>query len=377
MSARLIAFFSENGYTLTKNEQEADVIVINTCGFISLTQKLSISLIDDTFKRCHPKAKILAVGCLVQIDRQKLEKRFPNLCLVERLEQLDILNETKTPFSEISCFHYDRSLFSRINYRNFYIEEYLVRVLCRLFKTFKRFPFSQILEEEFDENKIFIQIGSGCLNQCRYCVIKKARGDAISRPISDIVEEIKRTYRQGIAINLVADDCGSYGLERGDDLLKLLYKINEECPGVPLELSYLHPRWLEQYENRYLEAFRDLNIRNINVSLQSGSDRILASMGRGYSVNTTVRILAAIKKISPVTMIWGYFLFGYPTEKWRDFYLTLKATRYYDLFYIFLYSPVSADGPNGNHRRTSYTNTLKKIFLKLNLHYRLLSNALR
>lgn len=360
----------------TRNIQEADIILVNTCGFNGPSQRLSISLINDILKKCPPKAKVIPLGCLVQIDKQRLQEKFKDLYMVERFAQLDVLNGIKKPFHEISHFHYDHSLFNHINYRRYYIGSYLTIACCRLFKVFKKSPFSQILEEEVDENKIFVQIGLGCLNECSYCVIKKARGRTVSRPIPDIIKEIRSAYRQEASLNLVADDCGSYGFERGDDLFKLMYTINREYPGVPLELSYVHPRWIEQYYNDYLEAFKKLNITNINVSLESGSDQVLASMRRGYSANKILRILAEIKKISPTTMLWGHFLIGYPTEKWRDFYLTLKATRYYDFYYTFFYTPVEADDL-GKHRHVNHKYLLKRLIFHFNLYYRLLHNLLR
>ena len=371
LSAQLLSYFTRNGHEFTKNVRDTDIAVINTCGFIDEAKKLSISLIEDMCNKCSPDTTVISIGCLTQIDRQKLEKKFMGLHIIEHLEQLDTLINAKVPICEISLFHYERISLDQISHRKFYIPNFLLIAFCRFSKVFKKFPFSQILEEEIDENKVFIQIGSGCLNQCSYCVIKKARGRAVSRPIQDILDEIKRIYRRGISLNLVADDCGTYGVDRGEDLIRLLCAINQAYPGIPLELSYLHPRWLNLNEDSYLEAFRKLTIKSVNVSLQSGSDRILLSMKRGYSANETVRIFTKIKKASPTTLIWGHFMVGYPLECWKDFYLTLQATRYYDFFHVFGYSPV-----NNYHdfqtRCAGYTILLRRVILKIVFYYRLL-----
>jgi len=372
LSAQLLAYFAENGHVFTRDIRDADLVVVNTCGFIDVTKKFSIRLVKDILTRRPEGKPVISLGCLVRIDRQALEEECKGHYIVDDLEQLDRFIGARVPLRNIPCFHYERFSLKQINQRKFYVRNSVFFALCRFFKVFKSFPFSQILEEEGDENKIFIQIGSGCLNQCSYCVIKKAQGTALSRPILDILDEIKRIYRPGVSLNLVADDCGSYRADRGEDLIMLLYAIDQVYPGIPLELSYLHPRWLELYEARYIEVFRKLNIRNINVSLQSGSDRILSAMKRGYNKQAIVRILKEIKKTSPTTLIWGYFMVGYPLEDWEDFYLTVQATRYYDFFDVFWYSPVN-NLTNGGKRRASYANMLvKKAILRFALYYWLL-----
>ncbi len=375
VSAQLISYFSENSCQFTRNMREADTIVINTCGFIDATRRLSLSIIENMLSGHSPDARVICVGCLGRIDRHLLEERYARLLIVEDLEQLDAIIGVRVPFRDIPCFHYERLSLDRMSQKKFYVQDFLTLAFCRLFRRFRPFPLSQILEEETDENKIFIQIGSGCLNQCSYCVIKKARGKAVSRPIPDILGEIKKVYRSGVSLNLVADDCGSYGWERGDSLVTLLHAIGREYPGIPLELSYLHPRWLKLNEDEYLDVFSKINIKSINVSLQSGSDRVISSMKRGYDVEGTARILARIKHTLPATLIWGYFIVGYPLEGWRDFFLTVRATRYYDLFQIFGYSPVNDHG-NGASSHAGSVIMMRRLMLKLVFYYRLLCRTI-
>jgi len=119
LSAQLLSYFSKNGHVFTRNIQDANTIVINTCGFIDALKKLSISLIEDMLNRCSPNTTVISIGCLVRIDRQMLEKKFMGLHIIEHLEQLDALIDAKVPIREISHFHYERLLLDQINQRKF------------------------------------------------------------------------------------------------------------------------------------------------------------------------------------------------------------------------------------------------------------------
>jgi len=352
LSSQLIRYFIENNCVVIKNIHEADIIVVNTCGFNKEHEDFTVHILTHVLKKCRNGSKVISVGCLNKINREIVNRTSQNIAIINNFSELDLLINAKKPFNYVDHYYYDKSLFNHIVYfsrlYNNILGKILVNIIIRNSKKYPLTHMSQILDEEFCINKIYVQIGSGCLNNCSYCVIKKAKGSAISRSISAILSDIKKVYKRGMVLNLVADDCGSYGFDIGENIFSLLKAIGQEFPGMPIEFCYINPTWLEKYPNEYLKIFKNYNVNSVNIPLQSGSDRIIKLMNRKYIVKNILNIIEKIKVISPNTMIWGHFIVDYPSEKWKDFYLTLRASKFFHSCDFFCYSVKSDEAKISN-----------------------------
>jgi threonylcarbamoyladenosine tRNA methylthiotransferase MtaB len=231
---------------------------------------------------------------------------------------------------------------------------------------------SKILDELEQRRRKYVQIGSGCVNNCHYCAIKLAKGEPVSRPVDHILNDIRNSYRDGNVLSLVADDCGSYGVDTGESLFSLIHRISREFPGIPIDCSYLNPVWIEQNPLEYLELFKTANINTINLSLQSGSNRIIHRMNRRYNVENVLKTAEQIKKVSPGTFLWTHFITGYPSETWGDFTQSVRASKYFDFFAAYAYCPrrgtAAAGFPNNN---SQFTRIVRKTVLHVVLALRL------
>ena len=188
------------------------------------------------------------------------------------------------------------------------------------------------------KDKIFIEIAQGCTGNCSYCMIKKARGNIHSRHIDEILDDIETLHDPTKNLFLVADDCGSYGLDIKTNLFDLLYEINKRFPGINIDLNYLNPYWLERYPDEYIRLFKNIHINLASIPVQSGSNRVIKKMNRRYDINTVMDIIKKIKQVSPGTITYSHFLIAFPGENAIDFLRTLYHTKSFDLPVGLIYS---------------------------------------
>lgn len=353
LSSRLAKYFTQNGFVITKEVKEADLIVINTCGFREKELNYTKVILANVINNRSAASRIIAVGCLNKIKREVLENTFNGIVVLDNLFEFDSLIKAQKSFNTFKSSYFDNSLFTQIKCSkdHFSFKRRLSRLVNSIIIKGRQTPacfelIRKIIDQADYSRKFFVQIGTGCIGNCSYCVIKKARGDVVSRPISDILSDIKEGYKEGMVLNLVADDCGSYGVDRQDNIFNLLQKINEEFPKISIDFCYLNPSWLEKYPKEYLEMFKKFNINSINITLQSGSDRIIKLMNRNYKIENILRVINKIKQISPSTMLWSHFIVDFPSETWQDFLLTLKSTKPFHFYFCFIYSSPTVSGKN-------------------------------
>ena len=348
--SKLAAYARENGCELVTDVAAADVIIVNTCGFDEKYERNSCDLFARHFAQKRPGAAVVSVGCLNIINRPLLESRFPELRIVNDHAELDAIIEAVVPYDPSKDAYFDVSVFDVVKLQ--YPQPRFVSACIKGARALERLTrlsrsgridslhLPQILEEaDRDSTKsLFVLIGRGCANNCSYCVIKKAQGDPKSRPVDAILADIRKIHAPGKTLSLVADDCASWGLERGDSFVGLVDRINAEFPGIPIDVTYINPTFLSRREREYVELCGRANINSMNVSLQSGSDRIVRLMNRKYRVADVLRTIDDIRRASPRTMIWAHAMVGFPTETWREYRMTLQALDHMDFFYAFPFS---------------------------------------
>lgn len=358
-------FVKKNNYTITKNIADADFLILNTCFFDEKREKVSYEIFRDIFKKKKESAKVISLGCINVINDQLLKTQFPDLYIVKDFSKIDELLETDIKYEINKNAYFDKTVFRYIVEKvpqPFFNNSALMgaKFLARLAKNSKSsrvtsLHLPQIVEEmEHSErsNKIHVLIGRGCVGNCSYCIIKKAQGSPKSRRIEDIIEDIKAIYTKDKTLSLVADDCASFGIDTGETLFGLVDRIQEEFPELPIDITYINCLFLERYSEQYIEMFKKVKINSVQMSIQSGSDKIIKLMNRKYKIDNIVKFIDKIKEISPETMIWTHFIAGFPGETWKDFYRTLKVSNNFHYFHIHTYSPregtKSAEWKNNN-----------------------------
>ncbi len=305
----ILGLLNVSGATFTHNLDEADIILINTCGFIDTAKEESINTIlqATTLKEKDKNKKIVVTGCLVERYKDELEKEIPEVDMF-----IDLKNEQKIPaFIGLS---------KNVNTENLY--------QTRIITTPK--------------HTAYLKISEGCDHTCSFCAIPKIRGKHISRPIPELVEEAKILAEQGVKeLNIVSQDTSSYGVDiYGKPKLWELIRQLEKIEGIKwIRLYYLYPTTVTE---DFIKAIKDSEkvVRYFEMPIQHSEDKILKDMMRGYRKRRIEKILEWKEKYIPDTAIRTSVIVGFPTETEKDFENLLNFIQQakFDWLGVFTYS---------------------------------------
>lgn len=203
--------------------------------------------------------------------------------------------------------------------RNLY--KYYYYTYCKLFEDFDFY---------FQWNSV-VNVATGCLSTCTYCTHRKSRGKLRSVPLEVIGSCIKRLAAAYKHILILSDDLGAYGLDISKNIVELLRLFNS--------IHGSHKYLLAQFNPKYLIAFREeiselLNERylSLHVPIESGSDKILRTMNRGYTIDEVEESLMKIKEKNKKIKILVNLIVGFPGEEWDDIMKTRALVRRWDIF---------------------------------------------
>ena len=282
----LAGFLLKKGYDFTLNADEADFILVNSCGFIESAKKESIDSIYD-IKKAYPKAKIILTGCLAERYASQLIEQMPELDGVFGNGDL----------SKIADFM-DKVRSERL------AETHGQSGVCGgerpvLFN----FPGSA-----------FVKITEGCSNHCSFCAIPLIRGEVRSRPEKEILEEIEALAADGLyEINLIGQDLAVYGKEFGSSLAQLLKKIAAIPGDFIVRTLYIHP---DHFTDDIIEAMKTSPrlLPYFDIPVQSADDAIIRAMNRTGSYSQYAALFAKIRRELPGAVLRTTFLTGFPGE---------------------------------------------------------------
>lgn len=347
IGSKVYKYLTRNNHLIENDLSKADYIIVNTCGFNKLRENVSVKLFKNYSAKKKKGAKVISIGCLNKINEGLIRTSFPDVILIFDLRELDEIfyNNVKIESIDEACLSEERinNLYNSTDKDfNFIEKTYLLmgRIFYFITKSIlgRNSEIRQVLDEAFKQNKFFVEISTGCLSNCSYCIIKKAKGRLQSRSIEQIMRDIDSVYEPNKNLCLVADDCGCYGLDIKENIFSLLYTINEKYPELGIDLCYVNPLWIQKYQTEYINLFRKVKINSANISIQSGSDRIIKLMNRKYSVEKVIKVIKELKQASPQTLIWTHLIAGFPGETNDDFRSTMSILDYFDFATKFVYA---------------------------------------
>ncbi|KYK30473.1 MAG: hypothetical protein AYK22_03880, partial [Thermoplasmatales archaeon SG8-52-3] len=336
---------------------------------------------DKYHKQKKENASIIMFGCLIKIDKEKIEKLDLIPIDFNEGKKFDEIFYNKIKFDYISPFCDDKTKNELIYDKNLFqstkIIPFIFSSILFLFSKRIRKNYRKMINSFTYENKIFIEISTGCTGNCSYCMIKKARGNIKSRPIKNIISDLKRLYDSKKNIFLVADDCGSYGLDIKTNFFELIYEINKLYPGITIDLNYLNPYWIQKYPDKYIKLFSEIKINLASIPVQSGSNKILKTMKRKYDIKKVNKIIDKIKEVSPKTIVYSHFLLAFPGENCLDFLRTLYNTKHFDIPIALIYSKhIDSESSNFRYHKSNFTKILRYViflfYTNLIIFYKLL-----
>ncbi len=308
-------------YFETKSAQEADVILINTCSVREKPEHKVYSALGR-FKRLKEKkgAVIGVAGCVAQQEGDRLLERVPYLDLVigthaiPRLPQL--LQKMEVSGERVCETGFDSA------------GDYLKAVLP---------------QEPVGKVRSYVTIMQGCDHFCSFCIVPHVRGREQSRPSREITEEVERLVEMGVKeVCLLGQNVNGYGkgLKEEFRFTQLLHRINEIEGLDRIRFTTSHPRDLSE---ELLQAYTNLSklCEHMHLPFQSGSDKILQAMHRGYTKDSYLEKIDHLRESCPLIAITADVIVGFPGEEEKDFKETLdliQKVRFDDLF-SFKYSP--------------------------------------
>ena len=308
VDAEVMACRLENlGYGLTEDAQEADLIIVNTCGFIESAREESISTFFS-LKNEFPDAKIILSGCLAQRYADQLE---------EELSEADAVFGNR-----------DLSLIDNV------VREVEKKTDTKPFRLTPQYPDPD--SEDISRNKLFgfpgsafVKISEGCNHRCGYCAIPVIRGSLRSRPMQAVLSEISELAKKGIKeINLVAQDLAAYGWDwdKQSHFSELLKKIDSLDGDFAVRLLYIHPDWMTDEIIETVKACKKV-LHYFDIPFQHASEHLLRPMHRTGNSDSYIKLIEKIRSAIPDAAIRTTIMLGFPGDCEEDFEIVLDFIR--------------------------------------------------
>jgi len=181
-----------------------------------------------------------------------------------------------------------------------------------------------------------VNIATGCIGDCSYCIVKKARGELTSKPIPEIKQEVIKLISNGIwEIQLAGQDTACYGMDTGSSLPELLHELSNIQGDFRIRVGMMNPAAAKNITGELIEAYQNEKIyKFLHLPVQSGSDTILEDMQRHYKTEDYRKIISAFRSSYPDGIVSTDFIVGYPTETEEDFQHTLALLREMQAFKV-------------------------------------------
>ena len=310
------------GYEQTDKPEEADVILFNTC---SVREKAQEKVFTDLgmvrhLKKANPDLIIGVGGCVASQEGAAIVRRAPFVDLVfgpQTLHRLPAMMELRRssgrPQIDVSFPEIEK--------------------------------FDHLPPARAEGTTAFVSVMEGCSKYCTFCVVPYTRGEEVSRPLDDVLAEVAHLAGEGVReVTLLGQNVNAYRGEMGEGALAdfaLLLELVTFVPGIErLRFTTSHPR---EFTPRLIDAYANLPklASYLHLPVQSGSDRILAAMKRGYTVLEYKSTIRRLREARPGISISSDFIVGFPGETEADFAATLRLIEEvgFDTSYSFVYSP--------------------------------------
>lgn len=318
-SEMILGYLKEKGMHIVNIPSEADVIIVNTCGFINSAKEEAINTLlemseykDEKYGNCKC---LIATGCMAKRYKKEIYEEIPEVDLVIGVDEYENINNIIVEFFQKKLLEIGK---------NEVRLEYNKRIVSTTYPT------------------AYLRISDGCDNRCTYCAIPLIRGKFISRKIEDIVEEAKELVSKGIReLNVISQDTSRYGLDLYGEyklatLLEELVKIQD--------LKWI--RVLYQYPSEITDELIDTFAKHekicnyFDIPVQHLSDKILLSMNRRGNKEEIYNVIEKIRNKIPNAVIRTTLIVGFPGETKEDYTILKKGIKElkFDRLGCFAYS---------------------------------------
>ncbi|MEI6834081.1 MAG: 30S ribosomal protein S12 methylthiotransferase RimO [bacterium] len=292
----MVGTLLRDGWSSVDSPEEADAVVVNTCGFIASAKEESVDTIlaMAELKKTNPQLKLIVAGCLTQRYKSQLVKGLPEVDLFIGTDEFSRIGEL------LANRPAQGSIFAKRT--NYLYNEDMPRV------------------NTLAAHSAYVKVAEGCQHNCAFCIIPAIRGRLRSRPVHSVVKEVMNLVDTGVQeINLIAQDLAAYGRDlKETDLLELL-KALVKIEGLKwIRLLYVYP---ENISDEFLEFFaaQEKIVKYLDIPVQHGSNAVLKRMNRDV---TREEIISTVKKLRskvPSVAIRTSVMVGFPGETEAEF----------------------------------------------------------
>ena len=354
----VIGHFKKNNFEIVNNPEIADIILINTCGFIESAKEEAINTILEMAEYKKQKCKyLIVIGCLVQRYYDELLKSLPEVDLFIKIDEYknlwakieDLINKNK-------------------------VEKSVTKPMKKVseIKQLKLPEFNEFYERVLTTGKTYayLKIGEGCSNMCTYCAIPYIRGKFISRKMEEILEEAKMLAQKGIKeLIIIAQDTTKYGIDiYGESkLAELLEKLAQISQIKCIRILYSYTEGIAEELIQTVKN-NDKICKYFDIPIQHISNKILKKMNRKTNKEQIQNLINKIRKEIPEVVLRTSLIVGFPGEKEEDFneLKEFVTQAKFDKLGTFMYSkedgtPASKlpEQIHGNTKKSRYNKIMK------------------
>ena len=320
-SARMYDVLKDaQGYEIAASEEEADVLLLNTCSIREKAQEKVFHQLGrwQKLKKDRPDLVIGVGGCVASQEGDAIMRRAPSVDMVFGPQTIHRLPEMVT---------------SR--------QQQLLPVVDVTFPEVEKFD--RLPAPSVNGPAAFVSIMEGCSKYCSFCVVPYTRGEEVSRSVASVLEEVNSLAARGVKeMHLLGQNVNSYlGEIDGDtaDLAELIYYV-AEVPGVErIRFTTSHPM---DFSDNLVQAYADIPalVDHLHLPVQSGSDRILEAMKRGHTADDYRERIAKLREVRPNISLSSDFIVGFPGETEAEFEETMALIDEigFDTSFSFIYS---------------------------------------
>jgi ribosomal protein S12 methylthiotransferase len=292
----MVGTLLRDGWTSVDDPEQADAVVVNTCGFIASAKEESVDTILSMaeIKKTNPSLKLVVAGCLTQRYKTQLAKGLPEVDLFIGTDEFSRIGEL------LEANPQQGSIFAKRT--NYLYNEDMPRV------------------NTLAAYSAYVKVAEGCQHNCAFCIIPAIRGRLRSRPIHSVVKEVMNLVDGGVQeINLIAQDLAAYGRDLDEtDLLQLLRALVKIDGLKWIRLLYVYP---ENISDEFLEFFaaEEKIVKYLDIPVQHGSNSVLKRMNRDVSREEIVATVNKLRSKVPSVAIRTSVMVGFPGETVEEF----------------------------------------------------------
>ncbi len=319
-SGKMRALLGKDGFEATEDLADADVVLVNTCSVREKPEQKLHSFLGRVLPMKRQRRVTVGIaGCMASVEGERLFKRYPQVDLVFGPDAVTRIGEmVATAPSQ--------------------------RILDTEFLGESGYPFpSEVDPDAAGQISAFVTIQKGCDNRCTFCIVPATRGDEVSRPLGEVLAEVRALADRGVKeVTLLGQNVNSYGLKiPGHPTFAELLRAVHEVPGIEvIRYTTSHPRDIgEDVVACYAELPKLAS--HLHLPVQSGSNRVLRRMKRFYTREQYLDVVARLRAARPDLVLSTDIICGFPGETDADFDDTmslLEAVRFHASF-SFNYSP--------------------------------------